>query len=90
VDIAIISAGNYSMYNKYANTQVMKDRSEFINFFKSNEILNCRLAKNIKVLLEEMMGKPYPNFKKYIELEVSGQTLGDNVFVVTPSIRYLY
>jgi len=48
-----------------------------------------RLGKNVKALLEELQGKPFPTYKKYIELEVSGETLGDGVDATMPSIRYL-
>jgi len=47
------------------------------------------LGKNIKVLLEQLAGKPFPPYKKYIEIEISGETLGDSVDVVMPTIRYL-
>ena len=55
---------------------------------KLNNLIN-RLNKNVKVLLEELMGKPCPSYKKYIELEVSGETVGDGIDATMPSIRYL-
>ena len=54
---------------------------------KLNSLIN-RLSKNVKVLLEELMGKPCPSYKKYIEIEVSGETV-DGIDATMPSIRYL-
>ena len=88
VVVSIISAGKVSLYNKYSNTQVMKDRLNFLRRMKLKKLIN-RLNKNVKVLLEELMGKPFPSYKKYIEVEISGETVGDRIDATMPSIRYL-
>lgn len=51
--------------------------------------LLIRLGKNVKALLEELQGKPFPSYKKYIEIEISGETVPDGIDATMPSIRYM-
>lgn len=42
---------------------------------------------DLKVILENVGKRKVPDFKKYIELEVSGNT-SDDIDAIMPSVRY--
>lgn len=43
----------------------------------------------MKALIEQLTEKPFPAYKKYIEIEISGETIDDGVDATMPTIRYL-
>lgn len=43
----------------------------------------------ISDLLEKIGGVPIPNYKKYIELEITGET-EDGIDVVMPTFKYMH
>jgi hypothetical protein len=58
-----------------------------LKIFKKSILLKFRLNKDFKTLIETIGKRSVPNNKKYVEIEVSGNTK-DGIDVVMPSVRY--
>eukprot|EP00828_Plagiopyla_frontata_P001980 TRINITY_DN1005_c0_g1_i2.p1 TRINITY_DN1005_c0_g1~~TRINITY_DN1005_c0_g1_i2.p1 ORF type:complete len:795 (+),score=155.73 TRINITY_DN1005_c0_g1_i2:97-2481(+) len=69
IDASIMSCGKLCIYNAYTNKE-------------ENQKM---MSKNIEEIISNLQGQKVPEYKKYLEIEISGETL-DGVDAITPTV----
>jgi len=72
VNVSMMTAGKIILYNQYSKEMCTPERTE----------------KTPEAVIEMILKKPWPKYKKYVEMEVSGDLEG-GIDCLLPSVKYL-